>query len=317
MQVLVTGAAGFLGSHLTDRLLAEGHTVLGVDNLSTGDAENLAHLANEPRFRFELRDICLPFDPGPVDYVFNLASPASPPEYLRLAIETLRVGSVGTENALQIAARYGAGFLHTSTSECYGDPLVHPQTEDYWGNVNPVGPRSVYDEAKRYAEALVMAYHRSRGVNTHLVRIFNTYGPRLHPSDGRVISNFMMQALRGQQLTVYGEGNQTRSFCYVDDLIEGILRLSRSTEHLPVNIGNPVEFTILECAQAVLEVTGSKSALRFEPLPQDDPTRRCPDITKARALLGWEPKIPLREGLRKSLDFFRGKVSIDAALPAL
>jgi dTDP-glucose 4,6-dehydratase len=246
-----------------------------------------------------------------------MASPASPPEYLRLAIETLRVGSVGVENSLQIAAKYHAGYLHASTSECYGDPLEHPQRESYWGNVNSIGPRSVYDEAKRFAEAMVMAYHRSRGVNSHLVRIFNTYGPRLHPSDGRVISNFMMQALRGQQLTVYGEGNQTRSFCYVDDLIEGILRLSRSTEHLPVNIGNPVEFTILECAQAVLEVTGSKSALRFEPLPQDDPTRRCPDITKARALLGWEPKIPLREGLRKSLDFFRGKVSIDAALPAL
>jgi dTDP-glucose 4,6-dehydratase len=288
MRVLVTGAAGFLGSHLTDRLLGEGHTVLGVDNLATGDRENIAHLANEPRFRFEQRDICEAFDPGPVDYVFNMASPASPPEYLRLAIETLRVGSVGVENSLQIAAKYHAGYLHASTSECYGDPLEHPQRESYWGNVN-----------------------------SHLVRIFNTYGPRLHPSDGRVISNFMMQALRGQQLTVYGEGNQTRSFCYVDDLIEGILRLSRSTEHLPVNIGNPVEFTILECAQAVLEVTGSKSALRFEPLPQDDPTRRCPDITKARALLGWEPKIPLREGLRKSLDFFRGKVSIDAALPAL
>jgi dTDP-glucose 4,6-dehydratase len=310
MQVLVTGAAGFLGSHLTDRLLAEGHTVLGVDNLSTGDAENLAHLANEPRFRFELRDICLPFDPGPVDYVFNLASPASPPEYLRLAIETLRVGSVGTENALQIAARYGAGFLHTSTSECYGDPLVHPQTEDYWGNVNPVGPRSVYDEAKRYAEALVMAYHRSRGVNTHLVRIFNTYGPRLHPSDGRVISNFMMQALHGEPLTVYGDGNQTRSFCYVDDLIEGILRLSRSDEHYPVNIGNPDEFTILECAQAILEATGSASELRFEPLPQDDPTRRRPDIAKARTILGWEPKIALKEGLAKSLPFFKSKVKI-------
>ena len=199
MRVLVTGAAGFLGSHLTDRLLGEGHTVLGVDNLATGDRENIAHLANEPRFRFEQRDICEAFDPGPVDYVFNMASPASPPEYLRLAIETLRVGSVGVENSLQIAAKYHAGYLHASTSECYGDPLVHPQTEDYWGNVNPVGPRSVYDEAKRYAEALVMAYHRSRGVNTHLVRIFNTYGPRLHPSDGRVISNFMMQALRGQQ----------------------------------------------------------------------------------------------------------------------
>jgi dTDP-glucose 4,6-dehydratase len=310
MQVLVTGAAGFLGSHLTDRLLADGCSVLGVDNLSTGDAENLAHLANEPRFRFELRDICQPFDPGPVDYVFNLASPASPPEYLRLAIETLRVGSAGTENALEIALKYGAGFLHTSTSECYGDPLVHPQPEDYWGNVNPVGPRSVYDEAKRYAEALVMAYHRSRGVNTHLVRIFNTYGPRLHPSDGRVISNFMMQALHGEPLTVYGDGNQTRSFCYVDDLIEGILRLSRSGEHYPVNIGNPDEFTILECAQAVLEATGSSSELRFEPLPQDDPTRRRPDIAKARTILGWEPKIALKEGLAKSLPFFKSKVKV-------
>jgi len=310
MHVLVTGAAGFLGSHLTDRLLGEGHTVLGVDNVSTGDLENTAHLAGNPRFRFEQRDICQPFDPGPVDYVFNLASPASPPEYLRLAIETLRVGSVGTENALEIAARYNAGFLHASTSECYGDPLVHPQTEDYWGNVNPVGPRSVYDEAKRYAEALVMAYHRSRGVNTRLVRIFNTYGPRLHPSDGRVISNFMMQALRGEPLTVYGDGSQTRSFCYVDDLIEGILRLSRSDEHLPVNIGNPDELTILECAEAVLAATGSASELRFEPLPQDDPTRRQPDISKARALLGWEPKIALKEGLAKCLPFFHSKVKV-------
>jgi len=316
MRVLVTGAAGFLGSHLTDRLLGEGHSVLGVDNFSTGNPENLAHLANEPRFRFKEWDISKPFgrdfDPGPLDYVFNFASPASPPEYLRLAIETLRVGSAGTENALEIAARNGAGFLHASTSECYGDPLQHPQTEDYWGHVNPVGPRSVYDEAKRYAEALVMAYHRSRGVNTHLVRIFNTYGPRLHPSDGRVISNFLMQALRGEPLTIYGDGSQTRSFCYVDDLIEGILRLSRSDEHMPVNIGNPQEFTILECAQAVLEVTGSKSELRYESLPEDDPTRRCPDITKARALLGWEPHITLREGLKKSLDFFKSKVAAGA-----
>jgi dTDP-glucose 4,6-dehydratase len=313
MRVLVTGAAGFLGSHLTDRLLGEGHTVVGVDNLSTGDRQNVAHLAGEPRFRFVEHDICQPFgldfEPGPLDYVFNLASPASPPEYLRLGIETLRVGSIGTENALEIAARNGAGFLHASTSECYGDPLQHPQTEEYWGNVNPVGPRSVYDESKRFAEALVMAYHRSRGVNTHLVRIFNTYGPRLHPSDGRVISNFLMQALRGEPLTIYGDGNQTRSFCYVDDLIEGILRLSRSSEHMPVNIGNPTEFTILECAQAVLEVTGSKSELRFEPLPQDDPARRRPDITRARTLLGWEPRVSLHEGLKKSLDFFAGKVA--------
>jgi dTDP-glucose 4,6-dehydratase len=308
MRVLVTGAAGFLGSHLTDRLLNEGHTVIGVDNFCTGNPENIAHLSSEPRFQLEERDICNPFDPGPVDYVFDFASPASPPEYLRLAIETLRVGSVGVKNVLTIAAKYSAGFLHASTSECYGDPLEHPQRESYWGNVNPVGPRSVYDESKRFAEAMVMAYHRAHGVNTHLVRIFNTYGPRLHPSDGRVISNFMMQALRGEPLTIYGDGKQTRSFCYVDDLIEGILRLSRSSEHLPVNIGNPGEFTILECAQVVLEVTGSKSELRFEPLPQDDPTRRCPDITKARTLLGWEPQIQLKQGLQKSLDFFRGKI---------
>jgi dTDP-glucose 4,6-dehydratase len=218
------------------------------------------------------------------------------------------VGSAGTENALKIAERYEAGFLHASTSECYGDPAEHPQTESYWGNVNPVGPRSVYDEAKRYAEALTMAYHRTRGVNTHLVRIFNTYGPRLHPSDGRVISNFMMQALEGEPLTIYGDGSQTRSFCYVDDLIEGIVRLAASGEHLPVNIGNPDEFTILECAQAVLEVTGSKSQLVFQPLPEDDPARRRPDIGKARRLLGWEPKVKLREGLELSLEFFRSRV---------
>jgi dTDP-glucose 4,6-dehydratase len=312
MRTLVTGAAGFLGSNLTDRLLGEGHTVLGVDNLSTGSLENIAHLKSNPSFRFEERDICVPFDPGPVDYVFNLASPASPPEYLRLGIETLRVGSVGVENTLQIAARYGAGYLHTSTSECYGDPLEHPQSESYWGNVNPVGPRSVYDEAKRFAEALVMAYHRSRGVNTHLVRIFNTYGPRLHPGDGRVISNFMMQALRGEPLTIYGDGTQTRSFCYVDDLIDGIVRLALSEEHLPVNIGNPEEFTILECAQEVLEVTGSKSELRFVALPQDDPTRRKPDITKARTLLGWQPTIQLREGLEKSLAYFKACIAAKA-----
>jgi len=313
MRVLVTGAAGFLGSHLTDRLISEGHSVIGVDNLSTGDFDNLAHLENEPRFVFEEGDICERTgwrDPGRVNFVFNFASPASPPEYLRMPIETLRVGSRGTENALEIAHRYNAGFLHASTSECYGDPLEHPQKEDYWGHVNPVGPRSVYDEAKRYAEALVMAYHRARGMNTHLVRIFNTYGPRLRPSDGRVISNFMMQALRGDPLTVYGDGSQTRSFCYVDDLIDGILRLSRSTEHLPVNIGNPDEFTILECAKAVLEVTGSSSELRFDSLPKDDPTRRRPDITKARTLLGWEPHVSLKEGLRRSLNFFASRAEL-------
>jgi dTDP-glucose 4,6-dehydratase len=309
MRILLTGAAGFLGSHLTDRLLAEGHTVFGVDNLSTGARENLAHLASHPRFRLFEWDICRPFpagfDPGTIDYIFNFASPASPPEYMRLSIETLSVGSVGTQNMLELAATTGAGFLHASTSECYGDPLQHPQSEDYWGNVNPVGPRSVYDEAKRYAEALVMAYHRARGVNTHLVRIFNTYGPRLHPSDGRVISNFMMQALRGEPLTVYGDGNQTRSFCFVDDLIEGIVRLARSEVHLPVNIGSPDEFTILECAQAVLEVTRSQSQLCFEALPEDDPIRRCPDIARARELLGWEPKVQLKDGLIRSLDFFK------------
>jgi dTDP-glucose 4,6-dehydratase len=313
MHVLVTGAAGFLGSHLTDRLLEQGHTVLGVDNFSTGNRENLAHLAAEPRFRLFEWDICRPFpadfDPGSIDYIFNFASPASPPEYFRLAIETLTVGSAGTQNMLEIAARAGAGFLHASTSECYGDPLEHPQSEDYWGNVNPVGPRSVYDEAKRYAEALIMAYHRTRGVNTHLARIFNTYGPRLDPSDGRVISNFMMQALRGEPLTIYGDGNQTRSFCFVDDLIEGVLRLARSGVYLPVNIGNPNEFTILECAQAILEVTGSSSELCFEALPEDDPIRRRPDITRARKLLGWEPKVQLKEGLVRSLDFFRGKLT--------
>ncbi|MGD0910641.1 MAG: UDP-glucuronic acid decarboxylase family protein [Terracidiphilus sp.] len=312
MRVLVAGAAGFLGSHLADRLLADGHSVIGVDNLSTGERENLAHLANEPRFTFIEWDICEPFtpaaDPGAVDYVFNFASPASPPEYKRLGIETLAVGSTGTRNMLEIASRSNAGFLHASTSECYGDPLQHPQTEEYWGNVNPVGPRSVYDEAKRFGEALVMAYSRSRGVNTHLVRIFNTYGPRLHPDDGRVVSNFMMQALRGEPLTIYGDGSQTRSFCYVDDLIEGIMRLSRSDEHLPVNIGNPTEFTILECALTVLEVTGSESEMRYGALPEDDPVRRQPDISKARRLLGWEPKIQLKEGLTRTLDFFRSKV---------
>jgi len=311
-RILVTGAAGFLGSHLTDRLLGEGHTVLGVDNLSTGNLANIDHLKKEPRFAFEIRDICHPFDPGRVDYVFNFASPASPPEYLRLAIETLRVGSAGTETALEIAHKYAAGFLQASTSECYGDPLEHPQTESYWGNVNPIGLRSVYDEAKRFSEALTMAYHRYKGVNTHLVRIFNTYGPRLHPSDGRVISNFAMQALRGEPLTIYGDGRQTRSFCYVSDLIEGILRLAQSDEHLPTNIGNPTEFTILECAHVVLEVTGSKSEICFKSLPQDDPTRRKPDISKAKLALGWEPQITLREGLRLSLNHFRAALDMEA-----
>jgi dTDP-glucose 4,6-dehydratase len=307
-RILVTGAAGFLGSHLCDALLTEGASVVGVDNLCTGDRANLAHLGNEPRFHFVEQDICHPFEVGAVDYVFNFASPASPIDYARLGVETLQVGSAGTMNTLEIARRYKAGYLHASTSECYGDPEVHPQVETYWGNVNPIGPRSVYDEAKRFSEAAVMAYHRYYGVNTHLVRIFNTYGPRLQANDGRVISNLMMQALRGEPLTIYGDGSQTRSFCYVSDLIEGIVRLSRSDEPLPVNIGNPVEWTILECAREILAVTGASSEILFKELPQDDPTRRRPDITKAKALLGWEPKIQLREGLERSLSFFQSCV---------
>lgn len=306
--VLVTGAAGFLGSHLVDALLAEGHSVIGVDNLSTGKTANLNHLTLEPRFRFLSQDITQPFDPGPIDYVFNFASPASPVDYTRLGVETLQVGSSGTLNTLDIARKYKAGYLHASTSECYGDPEVHPQVETYWGHVNPVGPRSVYDEAKRFSEAAVMAYHRYYGVDTHLVRIFNTYGPRLQANDGRVISNFMIQALKGEPLTIYGDGSQTRSFCYVSDLIDGIVRLSRSEEHMPVNIGNPVEWTIAECAQEILAVTGSKSEIVRKPLPQDDPTRRRPDITRARTLLGWEPTISLREGLQRSLDYFRASI---------
>jgi dTDP-glucose 4,6-dehydratase len=310
-NILVTGAAGFLGSHLTDALLARGYSVIGVDNLCTGNLSNVAHLKNEPRFQLMEHDICNPFDPGPVDYVFNLASPASPVDYARLGVETLMVGSAGTINMLDLARKYNVGFLHASTSECYGDPEVHPQVETYWGRVNPIGPRSVYDEAKRFSEAAVTAYNRYYGVDTHMVRIFNTYGPRLQANDGRVISNFMMQALRGEDLTVYGDGTQTRSFCYCSDLIDGIVRLSDSDEHTPVNIGNPGEFTMLECAREVLAVTGSKSGVVHKPLPQDDPARRRPDITKARALLGWEPKVSLREGLERSLEYFKDCVAAE------
>jgi dTDP-glucose 4,6-dehydratase len=265
-------------------------------------------LARETRFSLIEQDICKPFDAGKIDFLFNFASPASPVDYTRLGVETLLVGSAGTINTLDLARKYSAGYLHASTSECYGDPEVHPQVETYWGHVNPIGPRSVYDEAKRFSEAVVTAYHRYYGVDTRLVRIFNTYGPRLQASDGRVISNLMMQALRDEPLTIYGDGSQTRSFCYVSDLIDGILRLSRTTYQTPINIGNPDEWTILECAREILAVTGAKSEILFKPLPEDDPTRRRPDITKARTLLGWEPKVSLRQGLEKSLDYFRACV---------
>ena len=311
-RALVTGGAGFLGSHLCDALLAEGWRLVAVDNLLTGRLSNLEHLKNEAAFEFLKKNIIEPFDPGSIDLVFHFASPASPVDYTLHGIETLQVGSLGTFHALDVARKYGAKFLVASTSECYGDPLEHPQKETYWGNVNTIGPRSVYDEAKRFTESATMAYHRYYKVDTRIARIFNTYGPRMQLNDGRVIPNFMKQALRNEPLTVYGDGSQTRSFCYVDDLIDGIVRLSRSEEHYPVNIGNPVEFTILECAQAVLEVTGSSSELCFEPLPQDDPTRRRPDITKARTLLSWEPQITLREGLAKSMSFFKSKVAVSA-----
>ncbi len=313
MRILVAGAAGFIGSHLCDALVAEGHRVLGVDNLVTGNLKNLEQLSNEPRFEYLQQDICDTFHPGSVDYIFNFASPASPVDYMEHGIETLRTGSEGTRNLLELAEKSDAKFLQASTSECYGDPLEHPQRETYWGNVNPIGPRSVYDEAKRYSEAVTMAYHRYRGVDTHIVRIFNTYGPRLQVNDGRVISNFLKQALRGEDLTVYGDGSQTRSFCYVSDEVEGILRLSRSNEHLPTNIGNPNEFTMMECARLVLEVTGSSSGIIHQPLPQDDPKQRKPDITKAKQLLGWEPKVQLREGLRNCLAYFRSEVAKAAA----
>ncbi len=319
-KALVTGAAGFLGSHLTDALLTAGYSVIGVDNLSTGNLANLQHLQREPRFSLIEHDITQSLtgraDPGPVDYVFNFASPASPVDYHRLGVETLLVGSAGTINTLDLARKYSARYLHASTSECYGDPEVHPQVETYWGNVNPVGPRSVYDEAKRFAEAAVTAYRRYYGVDTHLVRIFNTYGPRLQSNDGRVISNLMTQALRGQPLTIYGNGSQTRSFCFVSDLIEGILRLSRTSEHTPVNIGNDIEWTILECAREVIAVTGAQVEILFSPLPQDDPLRRRPDLTRARTLLNWQPTITLRQGLERSLAYFQACVAAVPAVPA-
>jgi len=313
MRVLVTGGAGFVGSHLCDALLAEGHRVVCVDNLLTGNRRNIAHLGSEPRFEFLELDVSEPYDAGAVDFIFHFASPASPVDYMEHGIETLKAGSLGSFHSLELAKKYGAKYMVASTSECYGDPLEHPQKETYWGNVNPVGPRSVYDEAKRFAEAVTAAYRRYHKVDTRILRIFNTYGPRLQLNDGRVISNFMKQALRGEPLTVYGQGRQTRSFCYVSDEIEGILRLAKSDLAGPVNIGNPTEFTILECAKLVLKVTGSKSAIAYEPLPQDDPKQRRPDITQARNLLGWEPKIDLENGLNLSVEYFREAVAEEKA----
>ena len=311
-RALVTGGAGFLGSHLCDALLSDGYSVIAVDNLLTGRMANVDHLLKkDSRFEFRKLDVNEPFDCGRVDYVFHFASPASPVDYHEHGIATLKVGSLGTFHALDVAKKYGAKYLIASTSECYGDPLEHPQKETYWGHVNPIGPRSVYDESKRFAEAATVAYRRYHNVDTHIVRIFNTYGPRMQINDGRVVPNFMKQALRGEDLTVYGDGGQTRSFCYVSDEIEGIVRLSRSDEHDPVNIGNPTEFTILECAQRVLGVTQSKSRIRYEELPVDDPKQRRPDISKAQRLLGWEPQIDLETGLRMSLDYFKTAVAAE------
>jgi len=306
MRAVVTGAAGFLGSHLCDRLLAEGWEVLGLDNFITGREENLAHLKGNGKFSFERSDVSDSLNvAGDVAYVLHFASPASPPDYLRHPIETMRVGSVGTQNALELAQAKGAKFFLASTSECYGDPEVSPQHEEYWGRVNPVGPRSVYDEAKRFAEALTMGYHRHYGVDTHIVRIFNTYGPRMRLNDGRALPNFVFQGLSEKPITVYGDGRQTRSFCYVSDLIDGIYLLSRSDEHLPVNVGNPEEISLLEFAQRVRTHFPKAGPIVFEPLPQDDPKRRCPDIRKAKRLLGWEPKVQLADGLKQTIEYFQ------------
>jgi len=306
---VVTGGAGFLGSHLVDRLLREGHEVLAIDNLLTGNERNLDHLRSEKKFRFLRHDVTQFIAvEGPVDFVFHFASPASPIDYLELPIQTLKVGSLGTHNALGLAKAKGATFLLASTSECYGDPLVHPQKEEYWGNVNPIGPRGVYDEAKRFAEAMTMAYHRFHGVNTKIVRIFNTYGPRMRLRDGRVVPAFVGQALRGEPLTIFGEGKQTRSFCFVSDLIEGIYRLSRADFHEPVNIGNPMELTILEFAERIRSITGSKSQIVKKPLPVDDPQQRRPDISRAKKILGWEPRVSLEDGLKETIHWFQANL---------
>jgi len=307
---VVTGAAGFLGSHLTDYLLARGHKVVGIDNFVTGSVDNIAHLAGNTNFRFIQQDVTeFLFLDGPVDYVWHFASPASPIDYLELPIQTLKVGSLGTHKALGLAKEKGARFLLTSTSEIYGDPLVHPQREDYWGNVNTIGPRGCYDESKRFAEALVMAYHRQHGIDTKIVRIFNTYGPRMRLEDGRVVPAFIGQALKNKPITVFGKGRQTRSFCYCSDLIEGIYRLMMSKTNDPVNIGNPAEMTVLEFAREIIRATGSRSKIVYRPLPQDDPKQRKPDIGRAKALLEWGPRVELAEGLVKTIEYFRGKIS--------
>jgi dTDP-glucose 4,6-dehydratase len=308
MHVVVTGGGGFLGSHLCEALLRRGDTVWCLDNFSTGEPENVAHLREAPRFRLLRADVTVPFDvPAPVDAVAHLASPASPPDYDRLPLETLSVGSRGTENALRLAMRRGARFVLASTSEVYGDPEIHPQSEAYWGNVNPIGPRSVYDEAKRYAEALSAAYRRSRSVNVGIVRIFNTYGPRMRPRDGRVVSTFIRQALEGSPLTVYGDGGHTRSFCYVDDLVRGISAMIDSGCEGPVNLGNPAEFSVSELADRVLKITGSRSRIEYRPLPIDDPTRRQPVITRAREELGWFPEVSLEDGLKHTVAWFTNR----------
>jgi dTDP-glucose 4,6-dehydratase len=306
MRILVTGAAGFLGSHLCDRLLADGHRVIGMDNYITGSPVNLTHLEHHPAFQFVRHDVTTFIEvEGPLDGVMHFASPASPVDYLELPIQTLKVGSLGTHKALGLARAKRSRFLLASTSEVYGDPLVHPQPESYWGNVNPVGPRGVYDEAKRFAEAMTVAYHRFHGLDTRIVRIFNTFGPRMRPHDGRVVSNFIIQALRGEPLTVYGDGSQTRSFCYVDDLVDGIVRLFERGTSEPTNIGNPGEFTVRQLADRVLALTGSNSAVVQRPLPEDDPRVRQPDITRARKQLEWEPQVPLDEGLKRTIAYFR------------
>ena len=310
MRAVITGGAGFLGSHLCDLMLDKGWEILCLDNLVTGSDSNVGHLLPHPKFRFARQDVSRYIDvPGPVDAVLHFASPASPPDYLKMPIQTMKVGALGTHNALGLALAKKAKFLLASTSECYGDPEVSPQPESYWGRVNPIGPRGVYDESKRFAEALTMAYHRYHGVNTRIVRIFNTYGPRMRLNDGRALPNFLYQALTGEPLTVYGDGKQTRSFCYVSDLLDGIYRLLESDEHDPVNIGNPHEITILEFAERVRALVGSKEAMVFHPLPQDDPKQRCPDITKARQVLKWEPKVNLEEGLKRTYDYFHKKVT--------